>query len=122
MTLNSGNYDLMNANGIEVRKSIGYTRLYAERSNIATMTPRIELATSGYTSASLASGWAEHLVYLPEGRNVTVDLREVTGTLNVEWFNPNTGSKVLEDKKFGGGTHTFTAPFGGDAVLYIDGK
>ena len=86
------------------------------------MTPHSELPASGYALASLASGSAEYLVCLPEGGNVTVDLRGVTGTLNVEWINPNTLFKALADKKVGGSMHTFAAPSSGDAVLYIDGK
>jgi hypothetical protein len=39
--------------------------------------------------------------------------------LSVEWFNPQKGTTVDAPMVFGGDTQTFSAPFTGDAVLYI---
>jgi hypothetical protein len=50
---------------------------------------------------------------------VTVDLSQASGELDVEWFNPITGETIIAPKTSGGDREEFTAPFPGDAVLYI---
>jgi hypothetical protein len=35
------------------------------------------------------------------------------------WFNPSTGETRKVAPVEGGGGHSFTAPFGGDTVLYL---
>jgi Family of unknown function (DUF6298) len=50
---------------------------------------------------------------------VTVDLSQASGEFNVEWFNPIPGETIIAPKTFGGARQKFTAPFPGDAVLYI---
>jgi hypothetical protein len=132
-----------------VRRSMGYTRTYAQRINLAVMVPRGDLASTGYC---LANPGEEYLVYLPAdphwlaswmgsarffwrlkpwlepwlhsacgwGRqSVTVDLSAVAGELAVEWFNPSPGEAIVTAPISGGIAHTFTAPFRGDAVLYL---
>ncbi len=101
-----------------IRKNMGYTLNYANRMNLAAMTPRNDLASTKYC---LANPGAEYLIYLPDGGQVTVDLSEASGTLDVEWFNPDTGEAVSAEKIAGGSKQEFTAPFDGDAVLYITG-
>jgi hypothetical protein len=53
------------------------------------------------------------------GRTVTVDLSVAPDTLSVEWFNPSTGETTAAGTVTGGANQDFTAPFSGDAVLYI---
>jgi hypothetical protein len=49
-----------------------------------------------------------------------VDLSGISGTLSVEWFDPNTGSASSAGTVAGGSSSTsFTTPFGNDAVLYL---
>jgi hypothetical protein len=50
---------------------------------------------------------------------VTVDLSHASGEFNVEWYNPITGETIMAPKSSGGARQKFTAPFPGDAVLYI---
>jgi len=57
---------------------------------------------------------------LPDGGNVTVELSDTSGELAVEWLNPSTGERISGGITIGGGNREFTAPFSGDAVLYID--
>ena len=112
-----------------VRKNIGYTRRYAEKINLNKMLPHGELSTSGYC---LANPLEEYLVYLPEGGTVGMDLGHGGKRLfNVEWFNPATGGaitgKPIEIQPYSGNEYMgfdplgyeFTAPFDGDAVLYL---
>lgn len=126
-----------------LRTNLGYTRSYANRMNLAAMSPRNDLASSGYCLANPATNDAEYLVYLPAGSTVTailqslivtnyspslylpsdstvtVDLSATASNLYTEWFNPNTGVVIEGDTTVGGALRSFTAPFRGDAILYI---
>ncbi len=99
-----------------VRRSLGYTLRYARRMNLVEMRPRNGLASTKYC---LANPGEEYLVYFPKGGSVTVDLSAAKGSLFVEWFNPSTGEPMRAKKITGGAKRDFTAPFTGDAVLYI---
>jgi hypothetical protein len=83
------------------------------------MTPQGDLASTGFCLANPATSGAEYLVYLPSGGKVTVNLIATSGSLSVEWFNPSTGSITPGVTTSGGTIRTFTAPFTGDAVLYL---
>jgi len=104
---------------ISLRLNLGYALTYANRMNLAAMTPHGELASSGYALANPAASGAEYLVYLPAGGAVTVNLSASPGTLAVEWFNPGTGATTPADSVTGGASRLFTPPFAGDAVLYL---
>lgn len=99
-----------------IRRSLGYTRQFAERMDLAKAKPLPKLASSGYC---LANPGKEYLVYLPQGGRVRVDLRGGRGPFAVEWFNPADGKSVRGTVVEGGGEREFEAPFGGDAVLYL---
>ena len=58
-------------------------------------------------------------IYLRSDSSVTVDLSATSETLKVEWFNPEQGTTTTGGTVTSGSVETFTAPFGGDAVLYI---
>ena len=129
------------------RYNLGWMLDYADRMNLAAMTPRPELSSTGYCLANAVESGAEYLVYLPSGITastileslgmrkeehrrlssvyllpdslVTVDLSATPGNLSVEWFNPNTGEITIENTIVGGATRDFTAPFTDGAVLYL---
>jgi hypothetical protein len=61
-------------------------------------------------------GWLSQLIGLTE--TVKVDLSAASGALSVEWFNPATG-EIIAVETTGGSIQEFTAPFSGDAILYI---
>jgi hypothetical protein len=107
--------------GESARRNMGYTRSYAERINLAAMTPRPDLCSSTFC---LVNPGFEYLVYLPSGPqqaspSVKVDLSASSGVLNVEWFSLAEGKTVHAEKSHGGSSFDFTAPFDGDAVLFI---
>jgi hypothetical protein len=104
---------------VSLRRSLGYTRTYANRMNLAAMRPLPDLASSGYCLANPSPGNAEYLVYLPSGGGVTVDLSGAKGNLFIEWLNPASGETTAGGKTSGGGNRSFRAPFAGDAVLYL---
>jgi len=108
--------------------------------NLADTSPRPDLSSTGYC---LANPGREYLVYVPFGyrrvkpyakmlplwtvnwvisrlhHSVSVDLSEVRGTMTVEWFNPSTGEILTEGTISAGSSQDFTAPFPGDALLYL---
>jgi hypothetical protein len=115
-----------------VRRNLGYTRVYANRMNLAAMGPRPDLASTGYC---MANPGVEYLIYVPrrpdpsESRlrrlgyllfrpSVTVDLRAAS-SLTAEWLSPASGDVFPGGAVDGGGVRTMTAPFRGAAVLYL---
>jgi hypothetical protein len=56
---------------------------------------------------------------LPQDDTVQVDLSASPVRLMVEWFNPGDGTIIDGGTVQGGASLSFTAPFTGDAVLYI---
>jgi len=99
------------------RDAMGQTRRYAQKMDLAAMTPAGELSQTGYC---LASRGKEYLVFQPGSQGeFRVNLSDAPGTFSVEWFNVNTGSTVAGKPVSGGGSRTFTTPFGGPAALYL---
>ncbi len=98
-----------------IRKNMGYARYLAERMDLAAAVPRSDLASSGYC---LAQYGQEYLVYVPEGRKVTVDLGE-EGTFASEWLDPEQGTLLTGDALTAAGDREVAAPFAGKAVLYL---
>jgi len=102
-----------------VRNTMGYIREYADRMNLAAMTPQGNLSSTGHVLANARPSNAELLVYASSGGLFTVDLTDIKGNFEVEWINPATGIKTVNENVSGGGVRTFTPPFSGDAVLYL---
>jgi hypothetical protein len=99
-----------------LRNALGRVRTYADKADLAAMTPQNALASTAYC---LANPGREYLTYQPKTASpFTVSLK--AGAYHYEWFNPTTGV-VASSGEFmaGAGDKTFTAPFAGDAVLYI---
>jgi len=102
------------------RTSLGYAQQYVNaKMDLLKATPQGSLSSTGFCLADNAATGAEYLVYAPSGGTFTVNLSATTRALNVEWFNPATGATTAGAAITGGSTKSFTAPFSGDAVLYI---
>jgi hypothetical protein len=102
------------------RSSLGFAQGYVNaKMDLLKATPQGSLTSTGYCLADNAATGAEYLVYAPNGGTFTVNLGGTTRALNVEWFNPATGATTAVAAITGGSTKSFTAPFSGDAVLYI---
>ncbi len=108
-----------NAEWVSLRQNMGYMLSYANRMNLAAMTPQNSLSSTGYCLANAVASGAEYLVYAPTGGTIQVNLSAASGTLNVEWLNPATGAVTVGNPVQGGATRSLTPPFSGDAVLYI---
>jgi hypothetical protein len=113
------NYNPNNATDQGIRRNLGYARQFAERVDLAAMTPRGDLASTGYALAKPVAIGAQYLAYLPTGGSVTVNLSATTRTLSVEWFSPTTAQTTVGAAVAGGASRGFNAPFVGEAVLYI---
>lgn len=98
-----------------IRKNMGYARYYAERVNLADMIPREDLSSSEYC---LADYGREYLIYIPNQKEIIVDLGENVGDYSVEFLDPYSGickyDKVKSAKK-----RKFINPYDNAAVLYI---
>ena len=97
------------------RKAMGDTARYAARIDLAAMTPRNGLSSTGYC---LASEGSEYLIYQPNSGPFETTL--AAGTYRVEWFDPATGVASAGDTiTTEPGKQRFTPPFNGQAVLYL---
>ena len=99
-----------------VRLNMGYTRKYAEKMNLAAMTPRGKLSSTGYC---LANPGVEYLIYSPMGTSFTVDLSSAKDRMQLEWFDPATGRVYARGESESGRVVEFKVPFRGSAVLYL---
>jgi hypothetical protein len=102
-----------------VRNSLGHTRRFAERMNLAAMTSSNDLASSGFCLAHASAHKGEYLVYAPPGGKLTVDLSPTPGALQAEWFDPTKGTSTDAGPIDGGAPRVLEAPFAGDAVLWL---
>jgi hypothetical protein len=128
---------------------MGDTLTYAQRMGLASMAPRNDLASTTYCLAHPGMEYLVYLPLDPHWteswlasarffwrfsplfskfslwfrglfrRTATVDLSAVSGALSVEWFNPATGETTAAGTISGGANRDFTAPFRGNAILYI---
>jgi len=102
------------------RASMGHLRSFANGNlNLVKMTPLGGLSSTGFCLADNSATGAEYVVYAPSGGTFTVNLSATSRVLNVTWFNPLTGVSTAGAAIAGGSTKSFTAPFSGDAVLYL---
>lgn len=102
---------------VQVRRAMGYTMTLATELPMGAMTPQGARASTHYCLADTVSGI--YLVYLPDGGSATVDLAPARRRLAVDWFSPTRDALVSRGSTTAGGQRPFTAPFSGDAVLYI---
>lgn len=106
------------------RRAMGDTLTFASMVNLAVMKPRPELASTAYC---LAEENREYLIYVPpvtessqeasSGRTITVDLPEKKFSMN--WFNPETGERIMRDLEARAGGNLLLVPYSGDAVLHL---
>ncbi len=111
---NTGNVIPDDGSHDPLRRAVGHTRAYANRIDLAAMTPRGDTSSTAYC---LAHEGAEYLVYQPASGAFTVTLP--AGSYSVEWFNPRSGTTSAGDAVTGGANVRFLPPFQGDAVLYL---
>src|SRR3989338_1474100 len=100
-----------------LRAAMGHTKIYADKMNIAAMTPRGDLTSTGF---ALANPGEEYLVYQKANSGFTVNLP--AAVYQAEWFDPVRGIvTATESVTAGGGNQSFSFPTGyaSGAVLYL---
>jgi len=103
------------------RDNMGYLVRYSRKLNLAEVTPRGKLSSTGFCLAQTPAVGAEYLVYAPDGGSFTLDLSAMPNSrrLAVEWFDPANGKTITQSPvPAGSSSQSFRAPFRGDAVLY----
>jgi len=99
-----------------VRRNLGQVLRLSRRLDLGKMTPCNDLAS---TKFCLAAPGSSYVVYLPAGGKTTVDLRKTKGSFVVEWIDASSGKSTKGNPVEGGAVRKFTAPFKGDAALYL---
>jgi hypothetical protein len=112
----SKGYDENDPKWDEIRKSLGQTRLYANRIKLASMRPRRDLSSSRYC---LANEGIEYLIYSENKDKIFIKLPN--GLFFAEWFDPFDSSISSKEISCSGGEHTFYPPLhiNKEAVLYL---
>ena len=88
--------------------------------NLIACRPEPELASSKYC---LACPGREYVVYLPAGKDVTLDLRAAPQiAFSVEWIHAVTGQIEPADGVVGGDWRSLQSPFADDAAVYLHRK
>lgn len=99
-----------------VRRALGDTRYFAQRMDLLRMSPRLDLASTGYC---LANPGTEYLVYLPKTQEAFT-LQVQAGTYHYEWFKlPAREPQAEGDLAFQTGQRRFELPFTGAALLHL---
>lgn len=113
--LDNSTWEPLPKNAEEVRRNISYTRQYARRMDLGSITPQAEICSTGYC---LANAGAEYLMYQPEaGSAIAAEL--APGSYNVEWFDPGAGTTFSAGAvTAGSGRQAFTPPSAGHVLLY----
>jgi hypothetical protein len=103
-----------------IRKSMGYTRAYAQRISLSQMIPLGAISSTWYC---LAKPGHEYLVYFPESGDAKLDLRGAPGNYVVEWFIPLLNRTLVSPHRIEGDRIcTLSPPTELDAVLYLKKK
>ena len=101
------------------RLAMGDTRRYADRMSLVDMTPRGDLASTGY---ALANPGVEYVVLQPSESGEAFDVTLKGGTYEVEWFTvadrkTTKGQSVTVERD---GAHRFSPPGkSGPSVVYL---
>jgi hypothetical protein len=97
----------------EIRNALTDVRNYAKKIDLANLTPRGSLSTSGFC---LANPGSEYLVFSSSN---SFTLTTAEGSYTFEWFNPSTHTIAQTGTVTVGSRQTFTASFTGDSVLWL---
>jgi hypothetical protein len=109
----------MNPAPASLLANLGDLNVFAQRIGAGNLAPAGGLCSTGYCLVNQAQGAATYAMYAPAGGQVSVDLSANTGTMLYEWFDPATGKSEPTGIVEAGSVQSFTAPFAGDAVLYL---
>jgi hypothetical protein len=125
---------------VSIRRQLGYVLGYARRVNLASITPQPDLCSTRYCLATMHAPVDEILVYRPARvrdryfhraagvmpgwilkllQSFSVNLSGLSGSVALEWFEPESGRTIDGERIRGGGSVRLKPPFKGDAVAYL---
>lgn len=114
------NWDGSDPKWESLRRNLGYIRRLSLKVDLAELTPRGDLCSTGYCLATGPGAVKPALIaYQPQEGQFTLDLSAVKARLTLEWLNPADGKTVAGGKIRGGGRVTLKPPFAGDAVALL---
>ena len=93
-------------------------RRFLEPLRINRMYPETGLGRQVCSTACRVQLGAHYVAYVPDGRRVEVDLRDLAGSLKYEWMDPRSGQFTGALAVEGSAVRAFSSPFA-EAVLYI---
>ncbi|GIW92863.1 MAG: hypothetical protein KatS3mg110_0904 [Pirellulaceae bacterium] len=99
-----------------IRQALGTTRRLAERLDMARMQPLDRLSSTGYC---LADPERAFVVFVPDGNEVVLDLKDSAGSWRVEWWEPTQGQLSVEPPVGGGQQRRWTLPREAPLVLLL---
>ncbi len=99
-----------------LRRQLGDARRYALRMDLRRTVPRGDLVSTGYC---LADPGQAYLAYLPEGGQVTIDLRDTKGAFQLEWFDTMAHCVVGQNSVEAGRSQRLTSPCAGESALFL---
>lgn len=91
----------------EIRRAMGVTRRVAQMVRLEAMEPLPELASSGFV---LAEPGRQYVAYVPEGKELAIDLRGAEGAFRPVWVHPISGEMTQGEPLSGGDWRTLSLP------------
>lgn len=100
-----------------LRDNLGYINQFARRVDLKNMKPRPDLSTTRFCLANPGRGY---LIYFPSLTKATINLSDVKGEVDMEWFIPSLNRTVKGVTPLKGGYFAVVEPPASvDAVLYL---
>ncbi|KPK34114.1 MAG: hypothetical protein AMK70_08530 [Nitrospira bacterium SG8_35_1] len=106
-----------------LRKYLGVANKFFNASGIRIdqMIPHNRMINKGNAFALISEG-KEYIIYVAENDRIDVDLSDMKGLLEAEWYDPSEGIYSERFIVHGGGSVSFDPPFSEDAALYMKVK
>lgn len=99
-----------------IRRAVGDACRLAHEVDLALLTPSRELASSGYC---LAAPGVAYLVWLPDGKEVALDLLKFGGAFRARWVRPESARGVTPWTVDGGAVRRLRPPGREGAILEL---
>jgi hypothetical protein len=117
-----GAKSMANLNGFF--EGINWWKLLPDAQSKLVTAGRGTLGTTGYVTAAAAADGTLAVAYVPDGREITVDLGQLKGSVGARIFDPAAGtfSDVAGSPFANGGSQKIDPPGSNDAVLLLQAK
>ncbi|MCS7237572.1 MAG: DUF6298 domain-containing protein [Thermoguttaceae bacterium] len=100
----------------QIRRAMGVTRRVAQMVQLEAMLPLPELASTGYL---LAEPGRQYVTFIPEGRELDIDLRSTKSALRPTWVHPVSGEMTDGEPLPGGSWQKLPLPGPAPMVLVL---